>query len=424
MIKFKAIPLYTKILIGMFVGLLIGFIAVQIGHATFVANWIVPFGEIFIRLLKVIAIPLVLISLIKGIGGLKDIAQLASMGVRTIAIYVITTVFAISIGIGLVLLIKPGDVINEATSKKMTESYAASMSSNISDLKALEAASPLQPLVDIFPENMAAAMGDNSAMLQIIFLAIIIGVAIVMVGEKKSSPFMTLVGSLDFIVLKIIDIVMNYAPIGVTALMAGLMVESAGDLSLLSALGTYAITVILGLGLLMFGFYPLLIKLFTKVKPLHFIRSMLPVQLVAFSTSSSAATLPTTLKVAEEKLKLPNRVTSFVLPVGVTINMDGTSCYQAIAVIFIAQVMGIDLSFTQILVVIATTTISSIGTPGIPGGSIVISMMVLTAIGVPPEGLAIILGIDRPLDMMRTAVNVTGDAAVAAIITEKEKVNA
>lgn len=414
----KKLPLFTKILLGMLIGLLVGFLASSTGYSSIINNWVKPFGEIFIRLLKLIAIPLVLLSLIKGIGGLKDISRLATMGVKTIVIYMGTTLVAIIVGITLVLSIQPGKMVGKETSTLMSSKYAESMNSKMDNLHSLEEQSPLQPLVDIIPDNVTKSMSDNGAMLQIIFIAILVGVAVIMVGEQKSAALMNLIDSLNDIVLKIIDIVMEFAPIGVFALMTGLVVDSAGDLSLLGALGTYALTVILGLLFLMYVFYPLLVQLFSNIKPKAFIKAMLPVQLVAFSTSSSAATLPTTLKVTEEVLKLPNSVTSFVLPVGVTINMDGTSCYQAISVIFIAQVMGIDLSFIQILTIIATTTISSIGTPGIPGGSIVISMMVLSAIGIPPEGLALILGIDRPLDMIRTAVNVTGDATVTAIVSK------
>lgn len=420
--KRNIIPPYVRILIGMGLGLVIGLLAVNFGFTEFVQNWIEPFGEIFIRLLKMIAIPLVLVSLIKGIGGLKDIAKLATMGVRTIILYSITTVFAIIIGVILVTTIKPGKMVSIEASASISQSYSKSVNSNIEKLDNFEQQSPLQPIVDIFPSNAFKAMSDNSSMLQIILIASLIGVAVIIIGEEKSNPFMTLISSFDSIILKVIDIIMGFAPIGVTALIAALIVDSAGDLSLLSALGMYAITVLIGLFILMYGFYPLLIKLFTKIKPSRFIRALIPVQLVGFTTSSSAATLATTMKATDEVLKLPQSVTSFTLPVGVTINMDGSSCYQAIATIFIAQVMDIDLSFAQIMIIIGTTTLSSIGTPGVPGGSIVVSMMVLTSVGIPPEGLALILGLDRPLDMVRTAVNVTGDATVSAIISEKTNV--
>lgn len=419
MLKFK-LPFYVKILIGMAIGVVLGLVAVHFNASSFVTNWVKPFGEIFIRLLKLIAIPLVLVSLIKGIGGLKDISKLATMGVRTLLIYIGTTIVAIIIGVSLVVLLCPGEMVSLETSESLAQSCATSVSKNVEAYQTAGEQSPLQPLVDVFPSNAILAMSDNTAMLQIIFMAILIGIAVVIVGTDKSSAFMNLIESVDAIVLKIIDIVMKMSPFGVMALLSTMVVDTAGDLSLLAALAMYGVTVVLGLLIIMYLFYPLIVEVFTDIKALDFIKALIPVQLVGFSTSSSAATLPTTMNVTNEVLKLPKRVTSFVLPVGVTINMDGTSCYQAISVIFIAQAMGIDLSFLQILTVIATTTISSIGTPGIPGGSVVMTMMVLSSIGIPPEGLALILGMDRPLDMIRTSVNVTGDAAVASIVSKQE----
>lgn len=419
----KKLPAYVKILIGMVIGLLVGLLAVNINGSQFIINWIKPFGDIFIRLLMMVAAPLILVSLILGFGGLNDLSKLSSLGLKTIGLYIATTLIAITLGVSLAYIVNPGGMISETTSEAMTSAYSESMASNMTNLETIEQQSPLKPIVDIFPSNAFHAMTDNGAMLQIILLASLIGIAVIMIGKEKSEPFMKVISSLNDIILKIIDIIMSFAPIGVAALMAGLVVDSAGDISLLTALGMYALTVVIALFLLMLGFYPLLIKLFTKIKPSKFIKALIPVQLVAFSTSSSAATLSTTMKVADNVLKLPKSVTSFTLPIGVTINMDGTSCYQAIAIIFIAQVMGVDLSFAQILTVIGTTTLASIGTPGIPGGSIVISMMVLSAIGIPPEGLVLILGIDRPLDMLRTAVNVTGDTVISAIISRKTMAN-
>ncbi|MFI3315225.1 MAG: dicarboxylate/amino acid:cation symporter [Rikenellaceae bacterium] len=414
----RNIPNYLKILLGMLVGLILGLLATYVGFSSFITDWFSPFGDIFMRLLKFIAIPLVLLSLIKGIGGLKDIAKLATIGIKTIFLYALTTVIAISIGVSLAVSIKPGGVVSSETSQMLTKNYAGSLTNQVNSLDNIQNSSPLQGLVDMFPENAFSALMNNGAMLQVIIIAILIGVAVIMVGEHKSNPFMSFVSSLDEIVLKVVDIIMKFAPIGVAALISDMIIDSAGDLSLLSALGLYALTVVVGLLFLMYILYPCLVGLFTKIKIKDFIKAIIPVQLMGFTTSSSAATLSTTIKTADEVLKLPSSITSFTLPVGVTINMDGTSCYQAVAAIFIAQVMGIDLTFTQILIIIGTTTISSIGTPGVPGGSVVIAMMVLSSVGIPPEGLALILGVDRPLDMLRTAVNVTGDVAVSAIISE------
>ena len=239
--------------------------------------------------------------------------------------------------------------------------------------------------------------------------------------SDKVQPVINLFDSLNDIVLRMVDYIILFAPYGVTALMAGLIADFNGDASIFSALGVYALTVIAALFILLMGFYPLLIKLFTRISVRHFIRSLYPVQLFGFTTSSSAATLPVTLETVEHKLKVSDEVSQFVLPIGVTINMDGTSCYQCVAILFIAQVLGVELSTSQLITVVGMTILSSIGTPGIPGGSFVILTMVLISVGIPAEGLALILGIDRPLDMLRTSVNVTGDATVAAIVDQTKK---
>ncbi len=419
MIKLANIPTYAKILFGMFVGVIIGLLAVNLNFESFVRDWISPFGDIFIRLLKMIAIPLVLLSLVKGIGSLQDISKLAKIGLRTVMLYVSSTVIAITVGVILVSIIQPGSMVSIESSHSLADTFAGDLGSTFGTVESLQNTSPLQPLVDIIPENMIESLASNSSMLQVILIAILIGVATVMVGAAVSRPFLDVVGSLDAIVIKCIDIIMAFAPYGVTALIATMVTESAGDVSLLGALGLYVLTVVFGLLLLMAVIYPSIVALVTKIRYMDFCRALFPVQLMGFSTSSSAATLATTMKMTDEVLHLPKGITSFTLPLGVTINMDGTSLYQAVAVIFIAQVMNIDLTTMQLLTIIVTTTLSSIGTPGVPGGSIVVSMMVLSAVGIPIEGLALIMGVDRPLDMLRTSVNVTGDVAVSAIISDQ-----
>lgn len=414
--KFNSLPLYVKILTGMVLGILLGIIALEAGFAGGIDDWVKPFGEIFMRLLKFIAIPLVMISLIKGVGNLSDIASLSKIGFKTIGIYICTTLLAIIVGLVLVELIAPGNMVSSDSAAAMQASYSNTVAERNTQAAEMARIPPLRFLVDIFPDNMIGAMSDNGGMLQIIVIAILIGVAVLFVGKEKSAPFMNLINSLDAIVLKLIDIIMAYSPIGVLALMAGMIADTAGNLELLGALGLYVLTVALGLLLMIFVFYPLLIRFFTKTPVRKFLKTMPPVQLLAFTTSSSAATLPLNMETVEQKLGVSQRVTSFVLPMGMTINMDGTSLYQAVAAVFIAQVLGIELTWVQLLTIVATTTISSIGTPGIPGGSVVILIMVLTSVGIPPEGLALILGLDRPLDMLRTVVNVTGDATVASIV--------
>ena len=411
-----AVPLYAKILIGMLAGVLIGIAALTFQQTGFVNNWVRPWGQVFIRLLQLIAVPLVFVSLVKGVIGLSDIGKFSRIGIRTIILYLLTTAFAVTVGMSLGLVVRPGQFVDRQTVVSMQENYKSVVEQKKAEADTMKNSGPLSFLEEVVPDNFVAATSDNRKMLQVIFFAVLFGIAALCIERTKIVPVEQLFDSLYHILLKVIDFVILFAPYGVTALMAGLVIDFSGNLSMFGALAVYAITVVSGLLFLISVFYPTLIYLFTKMKPNFFIKTMYPVQLFAFTTSSSAATLPLNLETTENKLGVSNEVTSFVLPVGATINMDGTSCYQAIAVLFIAQVIGIDLTLMQLFTIILMTIISSIGTPSIPGGSYVILTMVLASVGIPPEGLALILGIDRPLDMLRTAVNVTGDATVAAIV--------
>lgn len=414
--KIFNLPLYIQILLGMVIGIIIGMIALPLNGITFVEHWIRPWGQIFIRLLQLIAIPLVFVSLVKGVIGLKDISTFSRLGGKTVLIYIGTTIIAVLLGISLGLIVKPGKLVNQEQVISMQESYQSVVTEKKLAAEQTQSQGPLTFLNDIVPNNIISAAGDNSKMLQVIFFAIFFGLAMLTIPQEKTKPVALLFDGLNDIILKMVDYIIRFAPWGVAALMAGLVTDFGGDISIFSALAVYAITVFTGMMLLAYLFYPTLIHLFSSVKVNDFIKAIYPVQLFAFTTSSSAATLPVTMEAVEKDLKVSREVSSFVLPVGVTINMDGTSCYQSVAVLFIAQVLGIDLSLSQLLTIIGMTVLSSIGTPGIPGGSYVILTMVLTSVGIPAEGLALILGIDRPLDMLRTAVNVTGDATVASII--------
>lgn len=411
-----AVPLYAKILIGMLAGVLIGIAALTFQQTGFVNNWVRPWGQVFIRLLQLIAVPLVFVSLVKGVIGLSDIGKFSRIGIRTIILYLLTTAFAVTVGMSLGLVVRPGQFVDRQTVVSMQENYKSVVEQKKAEADTMKNSGPLSFLEEVVPDNFVAATSDNRKMLQVIFFAVLFGIAALCIERAKIAPVEQLFDSLYHILLKVIDFVILFAPYGVTALMAGLVIDFSGNLSMFGALAVYAITVVGGLLFLISVFYPTLIYLFTKMKPNFFIKTMYPVQLFAFTTSSSAATLPLNLETTENKLGVSNEVTSFVLPVGATINMDGTSCYQAIAVLFIAQVIGIDLTLMQLFTILLMSIISSIGTPSIPGGSYVILTMVLASVGIPPEGLALILGIDRPLDMLRTAVNVTGDATVAAIV--------
>ena len=419
--KKHKLPLYLQILIGMVIGIIIGFIGIGTDKEAIINDWIRPFGQLFIKALVLVAVPLVFVTLVKGVADLKDTSTLSRLGGRTIAIYLITTVFAVLVGMGSVLLIKPGNIIGRGLVADIEAEYAQTAHSI--QLKQAEVADdgPLSFVEDIVPTNIFQSLSDNSKMLQIIFFAILFGVAILAIPEEKKTPLISLLDALNEAIMQLVKYIITCAPIGVAALMAGLVVDFDGSAEVFAALGAYAANVIVALIFLLGVFYPTLVRLFAGIRPLNFIRKVYPLQLFAFTTSSSAATLPFTYTTAQEKLGISREVTSFVLPIGTTINMDGTSCYQTVATLFIAQALGIDLTISQLLLIIVMTTLSSIGTPAIPGGSYVILAMVLTSVGIPAESLALIIGVDRPLDMLRTSVNVTGDVTVAAIIDKSLK---
>jgi Na+/H+-dicarboxylate symporter len=403
-------------------GIIIGIIALLLHVETFVSHWIMPWGQLFIRMLQLIAIPLIFVTLVKGVVGLKDISKFSKLGTKTLLIYLCTTAIAVSFGVGAGLVVHPGDLVNKDIAAGLQETYQNVIAEKALAAEQVQGKGPLSFLNDIVPGNIIHAAGNNSNMLQVIFFAILFAVAILLISQEKAKPVIDFFDGLNDVILKMVDFIIRLAPMGVTALMAGLVTDFKGDGSIFSALGLYAVTVAVAMFVIMFLFYPLMIWLFGgKIRVKDFLRAIYPVQLFAFTTSSSAVTLPVTMKVVESELKVSKEVSSFVLPIGVTVNMDGTSCYQAIAILFIAQVLGIDLTLSQILTILFMTILSSIGTPGIPGGTYVILAMVLTSVGIPAEGLALIIGIDRPLDMLRTAVNVTGDAAVASIVDQRQK---
>ncbi|SFC10260.1 Na+/H+-dicarboxylate symporter [Parapedobacter composti] len=410
--------LHWKILIGMLSGLLAGFLFKEMGLQQAVVDWIKPFGTIFINMLKMIAVPLVAVSLIVGLADLKDISKLSKLGGRTIVLYLFTTVCAVSLGLILANLIKPGRFINESSRQRLLEGFAGEADEKIKLAEATKEQGPLQPLVDIVPDNFFGAMTDNGSLLQVIFFVILIGIGLIMIDERKSKPVVDFFKGLNDVILKVIDIVMLFSPVGVFALMAALIVEIP-DFSTLGALGIYGATVLIGLALLIFAFYPTLVYLFAKIKPGQFFRAISPAQLLAFSTSSSAATLPVTMERVTDHLGVDDEVSSFVLPLGATINMDGTALYQAVAAIFISQAMlPVPLGLEAQLMIILTTVLASIGTAAVPSAGIVMLVIVLGQAGIPEAGLALIFAVDRPLDMCRTLTNVTSDTAVSAMVAK------
>jgi proton glutamate symport protein len=381
----KKLALHWKILLGMAVGVLFALLLTNFDWgASFIGDWIKPFGTIFISSLKLIAIPLILAALIKGISDLKDISSLSKMGMRTISIYVVTTVIAVSIGLTVVSLIQPGKTINEDTRNELVEAYGGEADAKLQAAAAQKDAGPLQALIDLVPSKTVKDFFDG----------------------------------LNEVILKMVDLIMLAAPYGVFALMASLVVE-APSADLFAALGMYAVSVVFGL-LLMVVFYIALVRVFTKKSPRFFLNGIAPAQLLAFSTSSSAATLPVTMERVTEHLGVEEEVSSFVLPIGATINMDGTSLYQAVAAVFIAQAFGMDLSFGTQLGIIATATLASIGSAAVPGAGMVMLVGVLGYAGIPEAGLALIFAVDRPLDMCRTVINVTGDATVSMLVAKSQ----
>ncbi|MBN1651605.1 MAG: dicarboxylate/amino acid:cation symporter [Bacteroidales bacterium] len=421
--KKKKLALHWKILIGMSLGIAYGLITVNFDMEGFTSDWIKPFGTIFINLLKLIAVPLILFSLVSGIANLKDISKLSRMGLKTLSMYILTTVIAVSLGLALVNIIDPGASFPQEEQKVLEERYGSEITKKQQDAASVKEESPMQFLVDMVPENLTNAMSENKNMLQVIFFAIFLGISIILLPESTTEPVTKFFVSMNSVILKMIDIIMEFAPIGVFSLLGAIIVEMKGDSALFTSLGLYAFTVILGLFLMIFVIYPLFLRLFTKIRYREFYKGIAPAQMLAFSTSSSAATLPVTMECCEKNLNISNEVSSFVLPIGATINMDGTSLYQAVAAVFIASAFGMDLNLGQQLTIVLTATLASIGSAAVPGAGIVMLVIVLTAIGVPTEGIALIFAVDRPLDMIRTMVNVTGDSTIASIIHRIESKN-
>ncbi|NCO64665.1 MAG: dicarboxylate/amino acid:cation symporter [Flavobacteriales bacterium] len=461
----KKLALHWKILIGMTLGIIWALLSSSLGWSAFTINWIDPFGTIFINLLKLIAVPLVLFSIISGVANIGDPASLGRMGGKTLLIYLITTVMAISLGLLLVNVIKPGKLIDEQSRIDNRISYEiwassqgyqikdginylqdpafferaqeisklskvelkeASVSDKLEKATQRKETTPLQPLVDIVPDNFFYSLSNNGLMLQIIFFAIFFGVCLLFIPNEKSQPVLSLVDGINEVFLKMVDIVMQAAPFFVFALLAGVVSKMAGDdigkvVEIFKGLSWYSLTVLIGLLLMIFVVYPSILKAFVKkISYKGFFKAMSPAQTLAFSTSSSAATLPVTMECVEQNLGINKKISSFVLPIGATVNMDGTSLYQAVAVIFLAQMHMIDLTFQQQIVIVLTTTLASIGSAAVPSAGLVMLIIVLDSVGLNPAWIAIIFPVDRILDMFRTVVNVTGDATVCTIIADGE----
>jgi len=415
----KKLALHWQILIGMIAGILFGWMISQFSFGPdFVKNWIKPIGTIFINMLKLIAIPLIIASLIKGISDLKDISQFSLIGGRTIMIYLATTVIAIAIGLTIVNIVQPGNSISADTLNELTSAYQSDMGEKVTKAQAQKNSGPLQFVVDMVPSNIFEAASSNGNMLQVIFFVVFFGISLLLIKPEDAAPVKGFFDSLNEVIMKMVDLIMLIAPYAVFALLASLVVETSNP-DLLVALAKYALTVVLGLAL-MVGVYILTVSTYVKMSPGKFLKGISPAQLLAFSTSSSAATLPVTMERVEEHLGVEKEVVSFVCPVGATINMDGTSLYQAVAAVFICQALDFDLTFADQLTIILTAVLASIGSAAVPGAGMIMLVIVLEAIGLPADklaiGLALIFAVDRPLDMCRTVINVTGDATVALLV--------
>ncbi|MDX1739908.1 MAG: dicarboxylate/amino acid:cation symporter [Rhodothermales bacterium] len=417
--------LHWQIIIGLVLGLVYGVVAAIQGWGQFTSDWISPFGTIFINLLKLIAVPLIIASLITGVASLSDIRKLSRIGGKTIAIYLSTTLVALVIGLSVVNIMQPGKSVPPDMREKLESTYQGDVAEREEAAQRARDRGPLQPIVDMVPDNLFNSASDNRNMLQVVFFAIFAGMGLLMLPTEKAEYLIRFFDGLNALVIKMVELIMVTAPYGVFALLADTINSVAKDnpaqiTELLAALGYYCIAVILGLILHALFTYPLLLKTFTPMPLRKFFSALTPVQLVAFSTSSSGATLPVTMEVTEKDLGVSEEVSSFVLPLGATINMDGTALYQAVAAVFIAQTLGLGLDIGAQLTIVLTAMLASIGTAAVPSAGIVMLVIILEAVGVPGQGIALILGVDRILDMMRTVVNVTGDATVATVVASSE----
>ncbi|MEQ9426420.1 MAG: dicarboxylate/amino acid:cation symporter [Cyclobacteriaceae bacterium] len=462
----KKMPLHFKILIGLVLGVVWAFLSSSLGWNEFTINWIDPFGTIFIRLLKFIAVPLVLFSIISGVSGLSDVSRLGRLGGKTLLAYMLTTVLAVTVGLTMVNVFKPGTYMDEEQriknrltfeiwlednnmgiakdgrsflsdpqyeqyltdaqkGRELSEAEKQDLEEKMKTAQMQKEASPLQFIVDMVPENIIFSISNNQLMLQVIFFAIFFGITIILIPNDKAAPVINFIDGVNAIFLKMVDLVMKAAPFFVFALLAGIvakMADSPGEvIELFLGLGSYALTLIGGLLFVIFVLYPLVLKIFVpKLTYKEFFRNMSPAQFLAFSTSSSAATLPVTMECVEDNMGVPKTVSSFVLPIGATINMDGTSLHQAVAVIFMAQLHMVDLTIGQQLIIVLTASLASIGAAAVPSAGLIMMIIVLQSVGLNPAWVAIIFPIDRPLDMLRTVVNVSGDATVSTLIAKSE----
>ncbi len=417
---------HWQILAGILLGLAYGVASVELGWHDFTADWVAPWGVIFLNLLKIIAVPLVVLSLVAGVASLGNLADLSRIGGRTVVFFLATTIVAALLGLVAVDLVRPGRSLPREVQESLVQTYRQEVTDRATAAQDVGGSGPLAPLVQMVPENVVAAASNNRNLLQIVFVCLLVGIALVKAGDDVSGRILPLFEAGFSVVIEVVDIVMIVAPLGVFALVADTIgavpVSAPGMLwTLLGALGLYALTLVGALVVHTFGVYPIILRVFSDVGVGRFFRAMAPAQLVAFSTSSSAATLPVTLEACNEDLEVPNEVTSFVVPLGATVNMDGTAMFLVVAALFIAQATGTPVDASARWTVVMMAVLGSIGAVAVPSIGIVFLISIVAAIGAPTAGVALVLSVDRILDMLRTTTNVTGDAVVACAVAASER---
>jgi len=413
--KLPKLQLYTQILIGLVSGAIFGILANRLEFSDFVLAYVKPIGSAFIRLITMVVVPLVFASLLLGTTSVNDIRKLGRIGARTVTYYLCTTAIAITIGLLLANTLKPGVGLSEQARTRLLESSSDEAGGQIDP--AAEKPTVTEILLNIIPTNPVKALAEGQ-MLQIIFFALVTGICLTLIPTTRGQPVIDFFEAVNEVVIQMVHVIMRIAPYGVFALISAVVADFG--LGILFILLKYAVVVIVGLLVHTTIVYSSAIKAFSRLRIGAFFEGIRPAQLIAFSTGSSSATLPVTMECTERNLGVPREVCSFALPLGATVNMDGTALYQGVSAVFIAQVYGMNLTVVQQLTIVLTATLASIGTAGTPGAGVITLAIVLKSIGVPLEGIAIILGVERILDMCRSVVNVTGDASCAVVVAATE----
>ncbi|UCG49969.1 MAG: dicarboxylate/amino acid:cation symporter [Phycisphaerales bacterium] len=414
--KRPKLQLYGKILIGLALGVIFGLLANRLGCSGFVLDYIKPLGSAFIRLISMVVVPLVFASLLVGTAGLNDVRKLGRIGAKTLAYYLCTTAIAVTLGLLLANIVKPGAGLSGEARRALVESRSEQADAQIA--RAREKPAITDVLLNIIPANPIQAFVEGN-MLQVIFIALFAGICLTMIPGGRCQPVIGFFEGVNDVVIQMVRIIMRLAPYGVFALVAAVVADFGA--SILLALVKYSVVVIAGLVLHAAIVYPSAIRIFSRQKIGAFFRGIRPAQLIAFGSASSSAALPVTMECTERNLGVSRKICSFALPLGATLNMDGTALYQGVSTVFIAQVYDLGLTAAQQLTIVLTATLASVGTAGAPAAGIVTLAIVLKSVGVPLEGIAIIWGVERILDMCRSVVNVTGDASCAVVVAASEK---